>query len=128
MGFAPGQLVCCVDDAPHGWTRYGGVSDRDLDGLTKGTVYTVRDVFDDPPGGVGPRASVRLEEIIRRPDYRYPHLEPGFAACRFRPLDESRLTVFRQMLVTPPSKELVDEDLDARIADCERAVREALGF
>lgn len=104
--FKPGQLVCCINDSIG---TCGCV-----DTAQRGRVYTV--------SRVDPRGNISLEEITPpAPHDRWP-------PDRFRPLDESRLTVFRQMLVTPPSKELVDEDLDARIADCERAVREALGF
>lgn len=127
MGFAVGMRVLCVDDIERhiGDIRYK----RGLSGLTKGRVYTVRRFDPYHYDGVSEAApTVWLEEITRRHDPRIMYEEQGFLASRFRPLDESRLTVFRQMLVTPPTKELVEDHLDASIADCERAVREALGF
>ena len=117
MGFHVGQHVVCVDD------RRSHFTGKPL-ALVRGTVYTIRRYYSKPVNDWG----VLLHEIVSTADPFPDGTERGFRADRFRPLDESRLTVFRQMLVTPPSKELVDEDLDARIADCERAVREALGF
>ena len=129
MMFHVGQHVVCVDDRDSRQLGFlpppGSVFEGTMDGLARGIVYTIRGLYEDSFSG----PMVRLQEIRRAPDgFDHVRGECGFSAVRFRPLDESRLTVFRQMLVTPPSPELVDEDLDARIADCERAVREALGF
>jgi hypothetical protein len=115
MGFHVGQIVKCVDDRPCSLTGRRQ--------LQCGALYTVRSFWITPLD----KPAVLLDEI----PWDTPNgagSQYGWDGHRFRPLDESRLTVFRQMLVTPLSKELVDEDLDARIADCERAVREALGF
>lgn len=107
MGFRPGQLVCCINDDP--CPDCGAV-----DQATRGRIYTVSRIH--------PLGYISLEEISP------PAPHDCWLPERFRPLDESRLTVFRQMLVSPPKKELVEDHLDASIADCERAVREALGF
>lgn len=73
----------------------------------KGTVYTVRDVVDWPEHGPG----LRLAEIVngvfafREADGGVQDAEPSFQSIAFRPLDESRLAVFRQMLAPTPVKE-----------------------
>lgn len=92
-----GQRVVCVDDVirsedvPH-WINLVG----DLDGLTFGTVYTIRRIgISDIYGTV----DIYLEEIIRPIESDEP--ETGYFADRFRPLDESRLDVFREMLKRP---------------------------
>ena len=118
--FHVGQLVVCVEDRPYLFRVPGHEYRSEMHGLTKGSIYTIREVDVVHPDGH--HVGVRLEEI-RRPGKDCPYVN-----YRFRPLDESRLTVFRQMLVSPPTKELVEDHLDASIADCERAVREALGF
>lgn len=119
MGFHVGQLVVCVDDKPK-----GGYPDEPWPVV--GRIYTVRALrWSDWYSA----EQVLLVEIVCSPRlYNDGTYEAGYNATRFRPLDESRLTVFRQMLVSPPTKELVEDHLDASIADCERAVREALGF
>lgn len=90
-GFEPGSFVVCVDDRlteeigglnPHGCRLYG-----DLGGLTKGTVYTVRDVGlsrDSLP-------VVWLVEIVRTHDDGY---EEGLWRGRFRPLLKLSIDAF----------------------------------
>lgn len=87
MAFNIGQKVVCVDASIHPeherpWLEY----DRDLEGLTLGQIYTIRDigfsVFDDHP-------VVWLEEIRRRK--AHPHAgfkEAPYWIGRFRPLQE----------------------------------------
>ena len=88
--FEIGQHVVCVDDRKDAYIPPGFNGIGNLDGLTKGIVYTVRSFVDSPVGDL----CLRLEEIVR------PILttggwwnggEPGFDARRFRPL--RRLTV-----------------------------------
>ena len=116
MGFHVGQNIVCVDDAPG---RVSGVS-----ALVRGRIYTIRGINTKSENEIG---FLLVGVPRRRPDHR-DGSERGWVSTRFRPLDESRLSIFREMLVTPPTKELVADHLDASIADCERAVREALGF
>lgn len=92
--FRPGQLVECIDDAlPSSIDLESTIPD--LDGLTRGRIYTVswagrftRNTGDTIYG-------VRIAEIVRGQDVPY-------FASRFRPVDDSRLDVFRKALVCKP--------------------------
>lgn len=99
MSFHPGQRVVCVDAAP---TREGRV----LNALTKGTVYTVRwaGMHDSPLNGR--IYGIRLEEIHRGVCPVHGRVDTPYNSRRFRPLDESRLDVFRAHLVTPPKQKV----------------------
>lgn len=94
MSFHPGQRVVCVDD----------IGQKPICTVVKGRVYTVAEYFvtdwrfDRPD-----MPAIRLEEFV------YPVSPLGSAAhsaTRFRPLDESRLDVFRAHLVTPPKQKV----------------------
>lgn len=101
--FKPGMRVVCVNDdfgadAPAVSTRLG------ITLPTKGTVYTLREVV---KCGCCTHLNVRLAEI-RNPIIRMldgGQDEPAFGDFRFRPLDESRLDVFRNLLVDLPKEE-----------------------
>lgn len=101
MTFRVGQKVVCVDDVPHGkyapWPVKGG-----LDGLTKGTVYTIREI-----GAYCGEPVVWLNEITREivPGWE-KYGEQGFSPARFRPLVERKtdISVFMKML-TPQGVE-----------------------
>jgi len=95
-----GQLVVCVDDGtvPSEWHRKDIQYDGVLDGLTKGVVYTIRDVYIDD---IHNKEVVRLREIIR-PMHWSMDVEPPYAGYRFRPVVETRLDVFREMLAPVP--------------------------
>lgn len=67
-----------------------------LDGLLKGDVYTVRDI-----GVEFGFVCIRLKEIIR-PVSPYTRVEAMYAAARFRPVKETSIDVFTQMLVSTP--------------------------
>lgn len=88
MSFHRNQKVVCVDakGAPE---------------LTKGAVYTIF-TFLPAPGfdclGRYTEGGVTLHEVEA--------VTVGFAARRFRPVKDTSIEVFRQMLVTPP-KEVV---------------------
>lgn len=75
-----GAKVVCVDASPR-----VGARARDLDGLTRGVVYTIRSVFEEDG-----ELCLRLAEIVR--PIRIEDIlenygtENGFAATRFRPL------------------------------------------
>lgn len=85
--FHIGAHVVCIDDNLYSF-QYPGIeyANDDLDGLTKGIVYTIRDIFVDP---FFDDLTFRLEEIYRQPSIE--DYEPGFDARRFRPL--RKLTV-----------------------------------
>lgn len=103
--FKPGMRVVCIcDDWPPGFKeretlRHGAIFP------VKGRVYTLREVIVTPDTG---ELVVRLVEIVN------PAIvflwndtlgEPLWGAFRFRPLDESRLDVFRNLLVDLPKEE-----------------------
>ena len=102
--FKAGMLVVCIDDA---WPPFIKAEQRlgRCGFPEKGRVYTLRDVFIAPEVGV---LVVRLCEIHNPAvavfgDGRLG--EPCWGAHRFRPLDESRLDVFRNLLVDLPKEE-----------------------
>lgn len=99
----PGMRVVCVDDQ---WppvvlahaALFGSVFP------TKGRVYTVREAL-----MWAETVCLRLVEI-HNPDVTFfddagNPVEPAFKAARFRPLDEARLDVFRNLLVDLPQEE-----------------------
>lgn len=105
MAFRIGQKVVCIDDSiPQGGTVYSPrlrCSFRllgDMDGLTRGSIYTVRgidvDWADELP-------VLFLEEIIR-PTLGTEQQETGFDQRRFRPLQErpqqTSIEVFKKLL------------------------------
>lgn len=90
--FHVGQLVVCVDE------RQGVIPEpTPLAGLRKRAVYTVRTFTQGHVFREGVADAVWLEEVSR------PRDRP-FAAWRFRPVDETKLSIFREMLVTPPKE------------------------
>lgn len=87
-----GQRVICVDTINF-HVRVKNDSQKNLNGLKTGEIYTVREVYICPVWGI---ESIRINEIVRP----FDHI--GYGAFRFKPLDESRLDVFRAMLVEKP--------------------------
>lgn len=91
---SPNELVCCIDDAD---TNAFGIKE-----IERGQIYTVRE-FVEPDeliafllGGRLDEPGVTLQEVRRE---RVPDLgEVPFRVSRFRPLDDSRLAIFRQHL------------------------------
>lgn len=107
MSFHDGQLVVCVNAAAPeaGYLWGGGVDDPDFAQLVQGRVYTVRDSFHAAPHWL---PLVRLVEVRREMSLHHSG-EEGFAASRFRPVDDTKLSVFRSMLKdVPVSRETVD--------------------
>jgi len=69
---------------------------------TRGGVYFIREVLPDPRRGFS-GVFLRLREIVNRPyDSHVGPFEAAFAVKHFRPLDERRIDVFRQILVDCP--------------------------
>jgi hypothetical protein len=102
MTFHVGQKVVCVDDS---WEHVPGESDG-LDGLKKGSIYTVRKAGLTGWDGRGP--CLCIVEIVRR------HISPKcddapYWERRFRPLveRETDISVFTAML--KPKLERVDQ-------------------
>jgi|GEM_PF-5587989 len=105
--FKPGMRVVCIHpyDSPREVgiaVRYGVRTPR------KGVVYTIREVLlpEKLPEISNTVLPLRLIEIVN-PPVRFVNgvLEPAFPSTRFRPLDESRLDVFRDLLVDVPKEE-----------------------
>lgn len=92
-----GQRVVCVDDS--NW------SDDHIKHPIKGRIYTIREI--DTIGGID---GFWLEEIINPiKTYCDGVCEAGFKRERFKPLDEKRLDIFREMLtVKKREKEKVE--------------------
>lgn len=102
--YQPGMRVVCIDDV---WPPFIQAEQRlgRCNFPEKGRVYTLREVFIAPEVGV---VVVRLREINNPPVAVFGDGslgEPCWGAHRFRPLDESRLDVFRDLLVDLPKEE-----------------------
>ena len=97
--FHVGQKVVCIDDLERDEMIPGVSFIGDLDGLRKGSVYTIRSVFFSPVFG---EPLVRLNEIQRLPLCRIGgfKFEGGYDPSRFRPVAERRtdISIFRAML------------------------------
>lgn len=99
--FYVGQRVVCVDAGLNS-QRFGVpphiVTNKSLDGLAKGRVYTVRAVG---PGSYSIPA-LWLQEISRATSFFSDGWvgEPGFASARFRPVVERKtdISIFTAML------------------------------
>lgn len=94
-----GQRVVCVDG------RFG-VPDRVVSALgcafpKKGTVYTIRSVeaFEE---GIG----LTFVELVNPHVAEHGTCEPTFATAQFKPVDETCLDIFREMLID--NKDLID--------------------
>lgn len=85
-----GQKVVCIDSAmqPHTVEELK----RDVPNwIVKGQTYTVRDIVD-----LDFVVGIRLEEVVNRPIYFKvigQTIEPCFASCRFRTLEEAEVSV-----------------------------------
>jgi hypothetical protein len=92
--FRVGQKVVCVDDTAHGQYSPFRPSGKNLEGLKKGAVYTIRYV------GISLGVSVvRVNEIKRR----YNNIIDGenvYASARFRPIVSrpTSIAVFEEIL------------------------------
>lgn len=93
--FHVGQLCACVVDRSF-WKPWDGETLP-----AKGRIYTVREV--NPLSRWGEHPHVRLVEITNAPQrYGDGVFEVAFDAAGFRPLDDSRLDVFRKALTDAP--------------------------
>lgn len=86
------DFVICIDGnwGPEGKelvTRYGGKLP------VKGKVYTIREIVAFPNGD-----GLRLEEIVNPLVCSNYSTEPTFSTIQFRPVQDSDLDIFREML------------------------------
>lgn len=99
MSFHVGQRVVCVDDS-----RYARGHGFEVTPV-KGSTYTIRD-FAEREDGLG----VRLIEIVNpEGNYRW---RPGLTECtfhirRFRPVRDTDISIFTNMLVPTKERERV---------------------
>lgn len=111
--FHIGQKVVCVDDSypPEDMDFFcvDGVERRltgDLDGLSRGRIYTIRSLGVSFVTG---EPVLRLEEILREIGPSDPN-EPGFHASRFRPLIERKTDTGFSILEEIRKRESVPAD------------------
>lgn len=79
-----GDKVICVDD---NWNNKSRVHERWPERPVAGRLYVIRNVLPSPLSG---EPSVLLIGLHNPNSSKYPWLERGFRACRFRLLDEMR--------------------------------------
>lgn len=94
--FHVGQLVKCVE-------AFESRSAVPVAMPQKGTVYTVREIEIADGGNHPGDPFLRLVEIINDPwPCRGRSVEPAFWYARFRPIDDTRLEIFRKALRSVP--------------------------
>jgi hypothetical protein len=105
--FKVGDRVVCVDDTLYDVHVPGVLFSGDLNGLTKGTVYTIRSVYFDPAFRL---PTIRVSEIERLPLSCFEGFiyESGYNPERFRPVVSrpTSIAVFKAMLTPSKQKEL----------------------
>lgn len=91
--FHVGQLVICVDARP--------APDGEPMPIRLGTIYTVARwaVFPEVINGPG----VVLAEPAAQPRARFGYWAPAYDPARFRPIDDSKIEVFRKALKDVPA-------------------------
>ncbi len=105
--FHKGQKVVCISADPNFNNEWAepGTFGTDMDGLTKGTIYTVRHVEGD---------SMWLEEIRRSARVASPTKtwtdDGPYWADRFRPLKKTSIEIFEAILkkASAPSEQKVE--------------------
>jgi len=100
VSFHVGQLVVCVDDGNWPWPEGHAAMPK------RGVVYTVRESVVSWTNG---HPCVHLVEIVNPiGDYEGGVGEIWVAERRFRPVDETRLEVFRKIAASPRQSIEVD--------------------
>lgn len=96
--FYPGMQVVCIDDKV---PLEGGLTVKDAN-ITEGEIYTLRWVGMASHYVFGEYLGVRLIGVDSRFGEEWGMPDAPYAACRFRPLVEDRLAVFRGLLAGCP--------------------------
>lgn len=104
--FEIGQQVICINDSTNvseymqpSITTQGG-----LDGLTKGCIYTIRDIYHNLY--VTNYELLRLEGIYREQLGGSKHeADPGYLSIRFRPVRKTDISIFTEILTNIGTKE-----------------------
>ncbi len=99
----PGMRCVCVNDSLIGFNGPGVLTTNCLDGLQKGTVYTVSAI----EAHHRTSAPLLILSEIKRRHERGVYFFAGFDARRFRPLSETRLDQFRKLLAPVDTRETV---------------------
>jgi hypothetical protein len=94
MSFHVGQKVVCVDTSPAWPHRRGNAAP-----ISKGLVYTIREVGLTNPADPAELPCVRLCEVLHGND-------APIWAHRFRPVRTTSIEIFQQMLVNPPKEKV----------------------
>lgn len=85
LDFYPGQKVVCVDDTVHKEWHIPGIRyEKHMDGLKRGSVYTVCGQYIALNGN----HCIELREIVRPIIGREADPNTGYNIRRFRPLEE----------------------------------------
>lgn len=80
-----GTEIVCIDDDFHTTQKPGVIYTNNLDGLTKGKIYTIKEYFATSSGPHKDEIFVCLNEITR-PKTNAKHHYPGYSRARFRRL------------------------------------------
>lgn len=107
--FYVGQKVVCIDASMHTDDWNAGIKRQiNLDGLTKGKIYTIRNLIINEGN---PRLSpilIQLEEIIRRKIFNWEGIvrEAAYHSDRFKPLIEKTtdISIFQKILLDTRSR------------------------
>ena len=102
--FHVGMKVVCVDDDLKRYIGNKFPYSPTLDGLSAGTVYTIRWLGKSSDISMPDIPSCRLVEIVRENSPR-SGVEATFVLARFRPAHENRMDELRTLLAPVPSKE-----------------------
>lgn len=87
--FFVGQKIVCIDADLHlEWLVPARAYTMNMNGLTRGIVYTVRAVCDHLDGS---KNCIKLAEIIRHP------MDQPYSSARFRPVEYKAISVFRKI-------------------------------
>lgn len=101
-----GQKVVCINadtDFNKSLQRLNVAYVGDLDGLTKGNIYTITGIIFNEVAYLKPMTILILKEITRKGKENW-----GFDSERFRPLKKTNIEIFKKMLVDIPKMEEVD--------------------
>lgn len=110
--FYPGQKVVCIDD------KFPHVSNDQ--GIREGQVYTLRWVGMYRSYVDGDFLGVKLADFNRGTCELYGHVDPPFAARRFKPLVEDPIAIFRAIAADPGGFKPAGPDGPLRVPEKEK--------
>lgn len=113
-----GNKVVCVNDEVAAYRHlrpHIKLWSNTLDGLTKGKIYTIRDVYYDENS----QTLIRLYEIIR-PNRPIDNGESGFNSGRFRPLITK--TIKEDLSIFTPFLDTKSSSIEDFVVMCDRRI------